>query len=288
MTRVPAANSFNGGEGTTHSAGSVERLDKAADTGSPTPALKCTAYHSHPRPIHPAPQTLPCSTTCPVSGFVFYIPFGTLQVMGHGPDFSTHIKTCLPASTRAGLFLLPRSRTWRLHTPLNCGWWWCGCKVTSVSCDPVDCSLPDFSDHGTLQRDHQSNHSCHLTQFSSTIHPGKPLIFCQQPLVFTNMATLSLLNFFFSQLIFNWMITMCEGLPWWLRWARTCLWCGRPRFHVWIRKISWRREWKPPPALLPGGFHGQRSLVCLWGCKELDTTEWLALHFSLLHSKSYA
>ena len=29
--------------------------------------------------------------------------------------------------------------------------------------------------------------------------------------------------------------------------------------------------------LLPGEFHGQRSLVgyCPWGCKELDTTEWL-------------
>ena len=147
----------------------------------------------------------------------------------------------------------------------------------------MDCSLPVFSDHGTLQRDYQSNHSWNLTQFSSTIYPGKPLIFCWYPLDFTNMATLSLLNPFFSQLMFNWTITMCEGLPWWLKWARTCLWRkpGRPRFHVWIRKISWRREWQPTPAFLPGDFHGLRSLVYPWGCKESDTTEWLAL--SLFH-----
>ena len=27
------------------------------------------------------------------------------------------------------------------------------------------------------------------------------------------------------------------------------------------RKISWRRKWQPTPVLLPGEFHGQRSLV---------------------------
>ena len=28
----------------------------------------------------------------------------------------------------------------------------------------------------------------------------------------------------------------------------------------WIRKIPWSREWLPLPILLPGEFHGQRSL----------------------------
>ena len=39
----------------------------------------------------------------------------------------------------------------------------------------------------------------------------------------------------------------------------------------------------PPPVLLPGESHGQRSLVgCSpWGCWELDTTERLHFHFSL-------
>ena len=46
---------------------------------------------------------------------------------------------------------------------------------------------------------------------------------------------------------------------------------------------SWRRQWHPTPVLLPGKSHGQRSLVGCnpWGCKELDTTEWLHFHFSL-------
>ena len=42
-----------------------------------------------------------------------------------------------------------------------------------------------------------------------------------------------------------------------------------------------RRQWQPTPVLLPGKFHGWRSLegYSLWGHKELDTTE--RLHFLL-------
>ena len=38
-------------------------------------------------------------------------------------------------------------------------------------------------------------------------------------------------------------------------------------------RSPWRREWLPTPALLPGEFHGQRSLVDYnpWGRKELAT-----------------
>jgi len=28
-----------------------------------------------------------------------------------------------------------------------------------------------------------------------------------------------------------------KGLPWWLRWSRICLQCGRSRFDTWVRKI---------------------------------------------------
>ena len=28
-----------------------------------------------------------------------------------------------------------------------------------------------------------------------------------------------------------------------------------------LGKIPWSREWQPTPVFLPGGFHGQRSLV---------------------------
>ena len=39
----------------------------------------------------------------------------------------------------------------------------------------------------------------------------------------------------------------------------------------------------PTPELLPGKYHGRRSLVgcSLWGREELDTTERLHVHFSL-------
>ena len=45
------------------------------------------------------------------------------------------------------------------------------------------------------------------------------------------------------------------------------------------REIPWGRKWQPTPAFLPGEFHEQRSLggYSLWGHKESDTTEWLAL-----------
>ena len=44
--------------------------------------------------------------------------------------------------------------------------------------------------------------------------------------------------------------------------------CG---FDPRVRKIPWRRKWKPTLVFLPG----QRSLVgsSPWGCKELDITE---------------
>ena len=60
--------------------------------------------------------------------------------------------------------------------------------------------------------------------------------------------------------------------------------------HDWVTSLSlftlvhWRRKWQPTLAFLPGESHEQRSLVgcSLWGCKELDTTEWL--HSSNIHS----
>ena len=41
------------------------------------------------------------------------------------------------------------------------------------------------------------------------------------------------------------------------------------------REDPWRRKWRPTPVLLPGKYHGQRSLVGYspWGLKESDTTE---------------
>ena len=47
--------------------------------------------------------------------------------------------------------------------------------------------------------------------------------------------------------------------------------------------LLWRRQWHPTPVLLPGKFHGRRSLVgCSpWGHWGSDTTERLHFHISL-------
>ena len=39
-------------------------------------------------------------------------------------------------------------------------------------------------------------------------------------------------------------------------------------------RIPWSKKWRPTPILLPGKFHGQRSLASYshWGGKESDTT----------------
>ena len=45
--------------------------------------------------------------------------------------------------------------------------------------------------------------------------------------------------------------------------------CKRGRFHPWVWKIPWRREWQPTPIFLPGESHGQRNLAgySSWGCR---------------------
>ena len=56
--------------------------------------------------------------------------------------------------------------------------------------------------------------------------------------------------------------------------------CGRLRFHPWVGKILWRREWQPIPVFLSGKSHGQRSLggYSPKGCEELGMTDRLNTH----------
>ena len=48
----------------------------------------------------------------------------------------------------------------------------------------------------------------------------------------------------------------------------------RRELDPWVGKTPWRRAWQPAPVSLPGGPHGQRSLVGYSprGGKESDTT----------------
>ena len=51
------------------------------------------------------------------------------------------------------------------------------------------------------------------------------------------------------------------GLPWWVRWLRTCLVYRRPKFSPWVRKIPWRREWLPTQVILPEEFTNFRETL---------------------------
>ena len=76
--------------------------------------------------------------------------------------------------------------------------------------------------------------------------------------------------------------TLVRGIPGGSDSKKICLQCRRPRFHPWVGKIPWRREWQPTPVFFPGEWHGQRSLAgySQWSHQESDMTEQLSLTFS--------
>ena len=49
---------------------------------------------------------------------------------------------------------------------------------------------------------------------------------------------------------------------------------GDCRFHPWVWKLPWCRQWQPTSVFLPGKSHGQRRLAGYspWDFRELDTT----------------
>ena len=69
-----------------------------------------------------------------------------------------------------------------------------------------------------------------------------------------------------------------------------CLQRGRPGFNPWVRKIPWRRAWQSTRVFLPGGSHGQRTLVGYspwghdWVTNTFTFTQLLKLLISLLKS----
>ena len=52
--------------------------------------------------------------------------------------------------------------------------------------------------------------------------------------------------------------------------------------ETWVGMIPWRGERLLTPVFWPGEFHG---LYSPWGCKELDMTEQLSLHFTSENQK---
>ena len=76
-------------------------------------------------------------------------------------------------------------------------------------------------------------------------------------------------------------ILLSHELPRWRNGKESAYQCRRHRrcrFDPWVRKILWRRKWQTTPVFLSGNFHGQRSLVGPWGCKESDMAEQWSTH----------
>ena len=60
-----------------------------------------------------------------------------------------------------------------------------------------------------------------------------------------------------------------EGLPWWLSGKEPTCQCRSHGLDSWVRKIPWRRKWKPTPGFLPGKSHEQKSLVASMGSQRV-------------------
>ena len=61
------------------------------------------------------------------------------------------------------------------------------------------------------------------------------------------------------------------GLSRWLSGKESASQYKRRGFKPWVGKIPWRRKWQPPPVILPGESHGQRSLAVysLWDLQRV-------------------
>ena len=75
------------------------------------------------------------------------------------------------------------------------------------------------------------------------------------------IGLLRFFRFFWGQTDDLHFLRKLSGLPWWLRWYRIHLQCGRPGFNPWVGKIPWRKDSLPTPVFLdfPCGWAGKNS-----------------------------
>ena len=111
-------------------------------------------------------------------------------------------------------------------------------------CDPVDCSLPGSSVHGTFQaRILEWVAVPSLRRFSWPRDRTQiSCISCTGRWVFYHFTT-------------------GQPLPGGASGIKSPRQCRRQGLDPWVEKIPWRGKWLPTPVFLPGKFHGQRSLV---------------------------
>ena len=78
-------------------------------------------------------------------------------------------------------------------------------------------------------------------------------------LLITKLKEADIIPIYKSETQINWVI--CPRAPLVALTVKNSPAMQRPGFNPWVRKIHWRSAWQPTPILLPGAFHGQRSLV---------------------------
>ena len=145
-------------------------------------------------------------------------------------------------------------------------------------CDPMDCSPPGSSIHGTLQVRILEWVAIPFSRGSSWPR-DQTLVSCIAGRCFTTWTTRE------APIIISCMAPHSSTLAWKIPWMEEpgrlqSIGSLRVR-HDWATSLSlstfmhWRRKWQPTPVFLPGESQGQGSLVgCrLWGRTESDTTE---------------
>ena len=101
------------------------------------------------------------------------------------------------------------------------------------------------------------------------------------------MGSLSLLQGIFPTQESNWGLLHCRLILYQLSYEGSPVVKNPPanagdirdacKFHLWVRKISWRRKWPPTPVSLPGESHEHRSLAGYSPrARSQDTTEQLS------------
>ena len=133
-------------------------------------------------------------------------------------------------------------------------------------CNPTDSSTPYFPVHHQLPELVQ-------THFHELVIPSNHLILCH-PLLLPS-SLFPTIRVFSNKSVLH------------IRWPKYWSFSfnispSNEHSGLCVGKIPWRREWLPTPVFLPEEFHEPRSLAgCSpWGCKELDTTEWLTFSLS--------
>ena len=132
-------------------------------------------------------------------------------------------------------------------------------QLCPTLCNPVDCSLPGSSIHGTLQARILVRVAISFSRGSSQTRVSR--IAGRR---FTLWAPMEVQ-------ICGEVAHKCF-LPGGASCKEpTCQCRDRHGLYPWVRKIPWRRKWQPTPVLLPGESHGWRSLVGYspWGLQRV-------------------